>query len=91
MKTLILYILILLTSYHIMGQAFTDIKDVDIIADQKIVVEKENPYLFDTLLILDVIKIDDKHSKITYMDEGIYHEAIVNDQKKRYDVNSNSL
>jgi hypothetical protein len=65
-----------------MGQAFTDIKDVDIIEGQQIVVEKENPYLFDTLLIIDVIKVNSKHSKITYADEGIYHEAIVNDQRK---------
>jgi len=82
MKTLILNILILLTSYHIVGQAFTNIKHVDIIADQKIVIEKENPYLFDTLRILDVIMIDDKHSIITFKDEGIYHEAIVNDKRK---------
>jgi hypothetical protein len=82
LNLILLFSFTLIISFQLLGQAFTDIKDVDILENQRIVVEKENPYLFDTLRILDVTKVDNKLSKITYLDEGIYHEAIVNDERK---------
>jgi hypothetical protein len=73
---------LLTTHNQIDAQSFTEIKDVDILADSRIVLEKVNPSVFDTLVVKDVMELNDKHSKVIYEDEGIYCEVIVNSHRK---------
>ena len=82
MKYLMITILAFFSFLHLQGQTIMSVKDVDILDDHTIVVEKEGPYLFDTLIIENIVTLNEKHSKIQYSDEGIYHEAIVNSGRK---------
>lgn len=73
---------IALSVSQLYGQVFSDIEDIKILADKRIVLEKENPYYFDTLVVKEVVKLNNKHSKIIYQDKGTYCEAIVNSNRK---------
>ena len=83
MKKKILYVTILLLSWgYVSGQAFSEIKDVDLINEKTILMERDFPSHFDTIAIMDIVPIDNDHSKIIYYDSDIKCEAIVNTDRK---------
>ncbi|MFW5886804.1 MAG: hypothetical protein ACOCUL_03520 [Bacteroidota bacterium] len=82
MKKLLSISIFILVITHIIGQEYTVIKDVEEIEKHKYVLEREYPLSFDSLKIHAVYKIDDKHSKITYSEKGVYSEVTVNSAKK---------
>lgn len=71
-----------LTGIFVKGQPFSEIVDVDILANKEVVLVREHPHKLDTLRIVEIFDIDDKHSKIVFYEDNIYCEAIVNSERK---------
>jgi hypothetical protein len=80
-NTILLGILIL-SFFRLPAQPFSQIRDVDILADQRIVLHLDYPRQYDTLKIIRMKQISPKHTRISYIQHGIYCEAIINSDRK---------
>jgi len=78
----IIIVLITLIAAPLFAQKHTAIEDVDLINAHKSALIKEYPHLIDKIKIERVDQINEHHSKIVYYDDGVYHEAIVNSDRK---------
>ncbi len=83
MKMTLMIIAALFTiTTHLDGQAFTEIKDVDILSKQHLVLETQFPLRFDTVEILGTTPLRGRLTKVSYLDEGAYCEVILNSDRK---------
>lgn len=82
MKKLIIALILMISWGYSSGQAYSEIKDVDMINEKSILIERDFPSHLDTIAIMDVKPIDKDHSKIIYYDSDIRCEAIVNTGRK---------
>jgi hypothetical protein len=65
-----------------MGQTGSEIRDTDILAQQKKVYASYYPHLFTEHQIKKVETLNNKHSKVYYTVNNINYEAIVNSRQK---------
>lgn len=70
------------TSIYSQPQPYSRIEDTDVIEEQQDVLRQKYPHYFEKLVIDSVILLDSKHSKICYAKDDVYHEAVVNRQRK---------
>lgn len=81
-KASILTILMMFLAAGTIGQPFSVVKDIDILEDKYLVLEMDYPHMIDTLSIIEIYQVDEKHARILYSKDGIYCEAIVNRDRK---------
>ncbi len=84
MRILKISSILLLTLFvnPLFAQPYSLIEDTDVLAMQEEVLKSEYPHVFEELEILDSYMINEHHSKITYKMDGIYHEAVMNHERK---------
>lgn len=75
-------ILLLMSVFRLPAQPYSQIRDVDILADKQIVLHLDYPRQYDTVKIIGMNQISPKHTKVSYLQHGIYCEAIVNSDRK---------
>ena len=67
---------------QLQGQAFTEIRDADILSEKHLVLKTQYPLRYDTVEILGPKPVSDRLTKVSYLDEGVYCEVILNSDRK---------
>lgn len=75
-------IIFLLCNLNAVAQEGAQIKDVDILEEQKKVIMEDYPFHFENVKITNVEQINSKHSKVYYIQDSINYEAVVNSNRK---------
>jgi hypothetical protein len=60
------------------GQPYSKIEDTDVIEEQQVVLQQKFPHYFEGLIIDSLFIINSKMSKLAYLKDDVYHEAIIN-------------
>lgn len=58
------------------------VEEVDSLKKQKAILRNMHPYIFNAAEILEIKKIDKIHSKVIFISDSIYHEAIINSSRE---------
>lgn len=66
------------SSNYLYGQPYSRIEDTDVIEEQQIVLQQKFPHYFEGLIIDSLFIINSKISKLSYVKDDVYHEAIIN-------------
>lgn len=77
-----LMIISLLLNLNVVAQEGVQIKDVDILEEQKKVIMEDYPLHLEKVNITNVEQINSKHSKVYYIKDSINYEAVVNSNRK---------
>ncbi|MFW5645473.1 MAG: hypothetical protein ACOCZL_06130 [Bacteroidota bacterium] len=79
---LILIFVLFFSVPRIYAQGYTSIEDVDILEQQREVLKQNYEHEIDELEVLGGYRIDEIHTMIAYKKDGIYHEAVLNSERK---------
>ncbi|MGC9343849.1 MAG: hypothetical protein ACP5E3_14180 [Bacteroidales bacterium] len=63
---------------NLYGQPYSKIEDTDVIEEQQVVLQQKFPHYFEGLIIDSLYIINSKLSKLSYVKDDVYHEAIIN-------------
>ncbi|MFW5820898.1 MAG: hypothetical protein ACOCWA_06390 [Bacteroidota bacterium] len=81
---LVIAVVFIFTAPKLFAQpyTYTSIEDVDILEQQKDVLRQKYKHTFEELEILGGYRLDEIHTMIAYKKDGVYHEAILNSERK---------
>lgn len=74
----VLYMLLFIIGTDIFAQDGALIKDVELLEEQKMVLIEDYPHVFKEVEIYKEEKINPKHSKVYFTDNGVSFETTVN-------------
>jgi hypothetical protein len=70
------------TAGTLFAQPYESIEDIDILEQQKDVLRQKYEHEFNEIDVLGGYQLDETHTMVAYMKNGIYHEAIMNSDRK---------
>jgi len=77
-STIVSFFILIFSMNNLFGQPYAKIEDTDVIEEQQIVLQQKFPHYFEGLIIDSLFIINSRISKLAYIKDDVYHEAIIN-------------